>query len=182
MLFMSVPYYVHAGARLWRILRQKKIVILHYSKKAALTPQGLYRYFFQASIKREKLEVLLNAVPITLEDFYHWDSLGENVWHQGELLLLYLAKQKIKTKQLATQLGLSESDLREWLDCSQFSDVQLRKLENQLDLHREYFTDPHSLKQDVNWVEAYLDKCVEIQQYIRKVNTLEKRISTLETR
>lgn len=158
------------------------MVILHYSKKAGLTPQGLYRYFSQASIKREKLEVLLNAVPVTLEDFYHWDSLAANAWHQGELLLLYLAKQKIKTKQLATQLALSESELQEWLDCSQFSYVQLRKLEDRLQLNPEYFADPHSLKQDVNWVEAYLDKCMEIQQYIRKVNTLEKRISTLETR
>lgn len=179
---MSVPYYVHAGARLRRILRQKEIVILHYSKKAGLTPQGLYRYFSQGSIKREKLEVLLNAVPVTLEDFYHWDSLETNAWHQGELLLLYLAKQKIETKQLAAQLDISESDLQEWLDCSQFSDVQLRKLENQSGLDRDYFTNPQSLRQEVNWVEAYLDKCMEIQQYIRKVNTLEKRISTLETR
>ncbi|SEW07053.1 helix-turn-helix domain-containing protein [Chitinophaga arvensicola] len=179
---MSVPYYVHAGSRLRRILRQQEIVILRYAKKAGLTPQGLYRYFSQATIKREKLEVLLEAVPVTLEDFYHWDSLDANTWHQGELLLLYLAKQKIKTKQLAAQLQLSEGELQDWLDCTQFSQVQLRKLEELLGIVPEYFTDPHSLRQDVNWVEAYLDKCMEIQQYVRKVNTLEKKISTLETR
>jgi len=179
---MSLPYNIHAGARLRRILRQKGIVILHYSKKAGLTPQGLYRYFSQATIKREKLEVLLDAVPITLEDFYHWDSLAANAWHQGELLLLYLAKQKIKTKQLTDRLHLSENDVQEWLDCSQFSEVQLRTLEHQLGLDPAYFTDPQLLKRHVNWEEAYLDKCMEAKYYKRKVNILEKKISILETR
>ena len=179
---MSVPYYVHAGARLRRILRHKEIVILHYARKVKLTPQGLYRYFSQASIKREKLDLLLAAVPVTLEDFYHWNSLEGNTWHQGELLQLYLAKQKIKDKQLAALLHLSLDEIHEWLDSAQFSRVQLELLQEHLQLSPGYFTDPQALKQGVNWMEAYLDKCMEVQQYARKINTLEKRINTLEAR
>ncbi|MEZ2441422.1 hypothetical protein AB6805_06855 [Chitinophaga sp. RCC_12] len=179
---MSVPYYVHAGARLRRILRQKEIVILHYAKKVKLTPQGLYRYFSQAAIKKEKLDILLEAVPVTLEDFYHWNSLEGNTCHQGELLQLYLAKQKITDEQLAAQLHISLNNMHEWLDTAVFSDKQLELLREHLQLSPGYFTGPPALKQEVNWVEAYLDKCMEVQQYARKVSTLEKRISTLESR
>ncbi|HEY8957985.1 helix-turn-helix transcriptional regulator [Chitinophaga sp.] len=179
---MSVPYYVHAGARLRRILRQKQIVILHYAKKTGLTPQGLYRYFSLASIKREKLDILLEAIPLTLEDFCNWNSLEGNSWHHGELLQLYLAKQKIKDKQLAALLQLSMSEVHEWLDSAVFSTVQLEQLHHQLGLSPSYFMGPQSIKQEVNWAEAYLDKCMEVQQYIRKVNTLEKRINVLEAR
>lgn len=175
---MSVPYYVHAGARLRRILRQKEIVILHYAKKAGLTPQGLYRYFSQPDIKREKLEVLLDAVPVTLTDFYHWNSLDGNALHQGELLLLYLAQHKIKVKQLADQLHLPVNELYNWFDCSRLNDAQLQQLHTGLLISPEYFTEPTAGKPGINWVEAYLDKCMEVQQYIRKVNTLEKKINT----
>lgn len=179
---MSVPYYVHAGARLRRILRQKQIVILHYAKKTGLTPQGLYRYFSLASIKREKLDILLGAIPVTLEDFCNWDSLEGNSWHHGELLQLYLAKQKIKDEQLAAQLQLSMNEVHEWLDSAAFNPVQLQQLHQQLDLPYGYFMGPHAIKQEVNWAEAYLDKCMEVQQYIRKVNTLERKINILEAR
>ena len=179
---MSVPYYVHAGARLRRILRQKRIVILHYAKKTGLTPQRLYRYFSLSSIKREKLEILLGAIPVTLEDFCNWNSLEGNSWHHGELLQLYLAKQKIKDKQLAALLLLPMGEVHEWLDTAVFTYAQLQQLHQQLELPAGYFMGPQSIKQEVNWAEAYLDKCMEVQQYIRKVNTLEKRINVLEAR
>ena len=175
---MSVPYYVHAGARLRRILRQKKIVILHYAKKAGITPQGLYPYFSQPVIKRKKLEILLNAVPITLTDFYHWNSLDENTLHQGELLLLYLAQHKIKIRHVADQLQLTESKLYDWFDCNSFSDAQLQQLHTGLLISPAYFTDPPAGRPGTNWMEAYLDKCMEAQQYARKLHTLEKKIST----
>lgn len=174
---MSVPYYIHAGARLRRILRQKEIVILHYAKKAGLTPQGLYRYFSQAVIKREKLEVLLDAVPITFTDFYHWNSLDENSLHQGELLLLYLAQHKIKVKQLADQLQLPVNEMYDWFDCTCFSEAQLQQLYTGLLIAPAYFTDPQAGKPQINWEQAYLDKCMEVQQYVRKVNTLEKKMN-----
>lgn len=174
---MSVPYYIHAGARLRRILRQKEIVILHYAKKAGLTPQGLYRYFSQAVIKREKLEVLLDAVPITFADFYHWSSLDENSLHQGELLLLYLAQHKIKVKQLADQLQLPVNDMYDWFDCARFSSDQLLRLYTELLITPSYFTDPRAGKPEIDWQQAYLDKCMEVQQYVRKVSTLEKKMN-----
>ena len=174
---MSVPYYIHAGVRLRRILRQKEIVILHYAKKAGLTPQGLYRYFSQDVIKREKLEVLLDAVPITLEDFYQWKSLEESSLHQGELLLLYLAQHKIKVKQLADQLQLPVNDMYEWFDCARLSDSQLLRLYTELLIPPAWFKDPQALKPPIDWEQAYLDKCMEALQYVRKVSVLEKKIN-----
>jgi hypothetical protein len=176
---MSVPYYyIHAGARLRRILRQKEIVILHYAKKAGLTPQGLYRYFSQSIIKKEKLEVLLDAVPMTFRDFLHWDSLDEDSLHQGELLLLYLAQHKIKVKQLADQLQLPVHEMYDWFDSTCLSEAQQERLYTELALAPAYFTDPRAGKPAVNWEQAYLDKCMEVLQYVRKVNALEKKIST----
>lgn len=179
---MAVPYYVHAGARLRRILRQKEIIILHYAKKAELTPQGLYRYFSQPSIKRSKLEVLLEAIPVTMEEFYQWNSLDGSILHQGELLQLYLAQNKITTQQLANKLELDIEVVSDWLDTARFSHEQLQLLQSKSGIAPAWFTDPQQLKQDVNWVEAYLDKCAEAQQYARRLHVLEKKLQLLETR
>ncbi|PSL49107.1 hypothetical protein CLV51_101437 [Chitinophaga niastensis] len=179
---MSVLYYIHAGARLRRILRQKDVVILHYAKKVGLTPQGLYRYFSQPVIKREKLEVLLEAVPITKAAFYQWDSLDDSPLHQGELLLLYLVQRKIKVGQLASQLHLQVSEMNDWCDCTHFSTQQLDQLYEVLGLTPAYFSDPAQAQKGVNWLEAYLDKCMEAQQYLRKVSSLEKKLNALESK
>ncbi|WP_420979957.1 helix-turn-helix domain-containing protein [Chitinophaga sp. 30R24] len=179
---MSVPYYIHAGARLRRILRQKEIVILQYAKKAGLTPQGLYRYFSQAVIKKNKLEKLLDAVPVTMTAFHQWDSLNHDSLHQGELLLLYLAQHRIKPLQLADRLQLHINEMYDWFDCPQFNDMQLQQLQRCLELLPEHFTGYLELKQDTNWIEAYLDKCMEVQQYMRRLDALEKRLHVLESR
>ena len=79
---MSVPYTIHEGARLRRVLRRKEVVILQYAKQVNMSPQGLYRYFWQGSIKKSKLASLLAAVPVSQEEFYHWSSLEGNPCHQ----------------------------------------------------------------------------------------------------
>ncbi|MCW3462228.1 hypothetical protein [Chitinophaga nivalis] len=176
---MSLPYYMHAGARLRRILRQQQVVILHYAKKVGLTPPGLYRYFCQPVIKRKKLEVLLAAVPITQEAFSQWGSLNTVPFHQGELLLIFLAQQKIREKQLAARLNITLATMQEWCDTAQFSQDQLQRLCEVPGLSQAYFDNPEQARKGVNWLEAYLDKCMEVQQCNRKISTLEKKIYSL---
>ncbi|WP_160714589.1 hypothetical protein [Chitinophaga solisilvae] len=172
---MTIPYYIHEGARLRRILRQKNIIILQYAKQTGLTPPGLYRYFNQPVIKARKLDTLLAAIPLTKNDFYHWDSLENLPLHQGELLLLYFAQQKLSLRGVAASLEITVPELYDWLDTDRFSPEQLTQLYQRLGLPATYFTDPVHAQKGVNWLEAYLDKCMEMQHYIRKIKTLEKR-------
>ncbi|GEP93106.1 hypothetical protein SAMN05660909_04978 [Chitinophaga terrae (ex Kim and Jung 2007)] len=177
---MSVPYTIHEGARLRRILRRKEVVILQYAKKVSMSPQGLYRYFWQANIKKSKLAALLAAVPVSQEEFYHWSSIEGAPCHQGELLLLHLAKLGMKIERFAESLQLSPSQLFEWVDAPVFSALQLEKLSG-LFPDLSFLETPQLFSQEINWREAYLDVCEANHQHIRKIATLEQKIMDLES-
>ncbi|MBV7528867.1 hypothetical protein [Chitinophaga sp. sic0106] len=172
-----IPHYeIHHGIRLRRILRDKRFVLTTFAKLAGYTRPGLYDNFLKPKIKTEKLMKLLQVIPITLEEFLNWDSLNEqNTPHQGERLLLYFAIHKLKPKQVANSLNIKTDELYEWTDQEVFSTAQLQLLATAIQLDPAYFTNPKTALQEVNWMEAYLDKSMELQQCSRRLKALEKK-------
>ncbi|SHM32551.1 hypothetical protein SAMN05444266_107398 [Chitinophaga jiangningensis] len=175
-MLMVPQYEIHHGIRLRRILRDKKFVLTTFAKLTGYTRPGLYDNFLKPKIKTEKLMKMLQAIPITLEEFLNWNSLNEqNTPHQGERLLLYFAIHKLKPKQVAISLDIKTDELYEWTDQEVLTAAQLQLLANSIQLDPAWFTNPQTALQEVNWMEAYLDKCMELQQCVRRLKALEKK-------
>ncbi|WP_291908202.1 hypothetical protein [Chitinophaga sp. CB10] len=169
-------YEIHHGIRLRRILRDKKFVLTTFAKMTGYTRAGLYDNFLKPKIKTEKLMKILQAIPITQEEFLNWNSLSsQNAPHQGERLLLYFAMNKLKPKQVAQSLNIKTDELYNWTDQETLTKAQLKQLADAIQLDPSYFENPQTALQEVNWMEAYLDKCMELQQCLRKLKALEKK-------
>ncbi len=174
---MNDCYKFHHGIRLRRILKHKKIIIRHYAKKVGLTPPWLYDNFEKAQIKEDRLTKLLAAIPLTMEDFYHWDSLtADKSLHQGERVFIYLEENKLKVKKVAESLGISVSELYEWGGQQTLSAMQLLALQTSIQFDPAYFNRPQTTEPEINWKEAFLDKRMELQQCHREIRSLKKKL------
>ncbi|MBV8254493.1 MAG: hypothetical protein JO154_17970 [Chitinophaga sp.] len=137
---MHDQYNFHHGVRLGRILRQKKISVIRFAAMTGIVRQWVYDNLEQSDIKKKRLVELLAAFPMTLQEFYCWNSIQhDNSSHQGEMLLTYMANNHLKVRKVAKQLGIKLSELYKWGELRVLSKEQLLALQTSIQFAPEHF-------------------------------------------
>ncbi|MBV8254494.1 MAG: helix-turn-helix domain-containing protein [Chitinophaga sp.] len=137
---------IHMGQRLKLILKQRKIKVIDFAKKAGFTNQIAHYHLRKSDMKRANLERFCTIIGITPDEFMRWNGAQliaqDKNLHHGQRLLDIIAEKGLNRSRLAERMDMSRRTMYNLFEKSTFSPSELERAARAVDMSLEAFLNP----------------------------------------
>ncbi|WP_167013740.1 helix-turn-helix transcriptional regulator [Chitinophaga sp. Cy-1792] len=145
---------IHMGERLKQILKQRKIKVIDFAKKAGFTNQIAHYHLRKSEMKRANLDRFCTIIGITTEEFMRWNgaqliSLDKNL-HHGRRLQTIIQDKGLNRSRLADRMEMSRRTMYNLFDKEIFSPGELERTARALDMSLDAFLNPGTVAEARN--------------------------------
>ncbi|MBV7528866.1 helix-turn-helix transcriptional regulator [Chitinophaga sp. sic0106] len=145
---------IHMGHRLKQILKQRKIKVIDFAKKAGFTNQIAHYHLRKSDMKRANLERFCTIIGITTEEFMRWNGAQliaqDKNLHHGERLVAIIAEKGLNRSRLAERMDMSRRTMYNLFEKQTFSPSELERAAKAVDISLEAFLNPGTVDEARN--------------------------------